>query len=151
MTDSHSFVTTVRSLGRDWYPREHSTSGEQKLLGVGKRGNSHLRKLYLQGARAVLKYQRRAVLRPEALAGRAVIAQPLQHRRCRRWPKKLARIGVGHPRQEMPIGLLSRLLMSRPADRGCLTTALEIALRFPHPQTSDDYGTQNTARSAGEP
>ena len=38
-------------------PREHSTGGKQKLLGIGKRGNSYLRKLFVQGARAVLKYR----------------------------------------------------------------------------------------------
>jgi transposase len=36
-------------------PREHSTGGKQKLLGISKRGNSYLRKLFVQGARAVLQ------------------------------------------------------------------------------------------------
>jgi transposase len=36
-------------------PREHSTGGQQKLLGISKRGNSYLRKLFIQGARAVLQ------------------------------------------------------------------------------------------------
>jgi transposase len=34
-------------------PREHSAGGQQKLLGIGKRGNAYLRKLFIQGARAV--------------------------------------------------------------------------------------------------
>ncbi len=38
-------------------PREHSTGGKQKLLGISKRGNSYLRKLFVQGARAVLRYR----------------------------------------------------------------------------------------------
>jgi transposase len=38
-------------------PREHSTGGKRKLLGISKRGNSYLRKLFVQGARAVLKYR----------------------------------------------------------------------------------------------
>jgi len=38
-------------------PREHSTGGKQKLLGISKRGNCYLRKLFVQGARAVLKYR----------------------------------------------------------------------------------------------
>jgi transposase len=38
-------------------PREHSTGGKQKLLGISKRGNGYLRKLFVQGARAVLKYR----------------------------------------------------------------------------------------------
>lgn len=36
-------------------PREHSTGGKQKLLGISKRGNRYLRKLFVQCARAVLQ------------------------------------------------------------------------------------------------
>ena len=36
-------------------PREHSTGGQQKLIGISKRGNSYLRRLFVQGARAVLQ------------------------------------------------------------------------------------------------
>jgi transposase len=35
-------------------PGEYTTGGKQKLLGISKRGNSSLRKLFVQGARAVL-------------------------------------------------------------------------------------------------
>jgi transposase len=38
-------------------PRQHSTGGKQTLLGISKRGNCYLRKLFVQGARAVLKYR----------------------------------------------------------------------------------------------
>lgn len=40
-------------------PREHSTGGKQKLLGISKRGNSYLRRLFVQGARAVLRQRTR--------------------------------------------------------------------------------------------
>lgn len=36
-------------------PREHSSGGKQLLLGISKRGNSYVRKLLVNGARAVLK------------------------------------------------------------------------------------------------
>ena len=36
-------------------PREHSTGGKQNLLGISKRGNRYLRKLFVQCARAVLQ------------------------------------------------------------------------------------------------
>jgi len=36
-------------------PREHSTGGQQKLLGISKRGNCYLRRLFVQGARAVMQ------------------------------------------------------------------------------------------------
>ncbi len=35
-------------------PKEHSTGGKQRLLGISKRGNSYLRRLFAQGARAVM-------------------------------------------------------------------------------------------------
>ncbi len=35
-------------------PREDSTGGKQKLLGISKRGNAYLRRLFVQGARAVM-------------------------------------------------------------------------------------------------
>jgi transposase len=36
-------------------PGEYTTGGKQKLLGISKRGNSYLRRLFVQGARAVLQ------------------------------------------------------------------------------------------------
>ena len=38
-------------------PREHFTGGKQKLLGISKNGNCYLRKLFVQGARAVLQFR----------------------------------------------------------------------------------------------
>lgn len=35
-------------------PREASTGGKQKLLGISKRGNAYLRRLFVQGARSVM-------------------------------------------------------------------------------------------------
>jgi transposase len=36
-------------------PREHTTGGKQKLLGISKRGNLYLRTLFIHGARALLQ------------------------------------------------------------------------------------------------
>jgi transposase len=36
-------------------PGEHSSGGQQKLLGISKRGNKYLRSLFVQGARSVLQ------------------------------------------------------------------------------------------------
>jgi len=36
--------------------REYSTGGKQKLLGISKRGNGYLRRLFVQGARVVMQY-----------------------------------------------------------------------------------------------
>ena len=42
-------------------PKEHSSGGKQKLLGISKRGNGYIRRLLIQGARIVTRY---ALLRP---------------------------------------------------------------------------------------
>jgi transposase len=50
------------SKGRDFAaslgltPRQHSTGGKDRLLGISKRGNSYLRKLLVHGARAVMRH-----------------------------------------------------------------------------------------------
>jgi transposase len=36
-------------------PGEYSTGGRQKLLGISKRGKKYLRRLFVQGARSVLR------------------------------------------------------------------------------------------------
>jgi len=38
-------------------PRQHPTGGKQKLLGISKRGNCYLRRLFVQGAHAVLQFR----------------------------------------------------------------------------------------------
>jgi transposase len=38
-------------------PRECSTGGKQKLLGISKRGNAYLRRLFVQAARVVMQYR----------------------------------------------------------------------------------------------
>lgn len=42
-------------------PRECSTGGKQKLLGISKRGNKYLRRLFVQGARSVLRQRHKQV------------------------------------------------------------------------------------------
>ena len=38
-------------------PREHSTGGKQRLLGISKQGNSYLRRLFVQCARSILRFR----------------------------------------------------------------------------------------------
>ena len=40
-------------------PRQHSTGGKERLLGISKRGNPYLRKLLVHGARAVIQHAKR--------------------------------------------------------------------------------------------
>jgi transposase len=42
-------------------PGEYSTGGKQKLLGISKRGNKYLRRLFVQGARSVLQQRHKQV------------------------------------------------------------------------------------------
>ncbi|MGK0170565.1 MAG: transposase, partial [Gammaproteobacteria bacterium] len=37
-------------------PKQHSTGGRERLLGISKRGDPYLRKLLVHGARAVLRH-----------------------------------------------------------------------------------------------
>jgi transposase len=37
-------------------PRQHSTGGKERLLGISKRGDSYLRKLLVHGARSCLRW-----------------------------------------------------------------------------------------------
>lgn len=39
-------------------PRQHSTGGQQKLVGISKRGNCYLRRLLIHGARSVLQLRK---------------------------------------------------------------------------------------------
>ena len=48
-------LSGLRVEGRFFIPGEYTTGGKQKLLGISKRGNSYLRRLFVQGARAVLQ------------------------------------------------------------------------------------------------
>ena len=40
-------------------PKQHSTGGKPKLLGIGKRGNSYVRRLLIHGARSLVKHLHR--------------------------------------------------------------------------------------------
>ena len=46
--------TRSRRLARPRAPRQHTTGGKPKLLGITKRGNQYLRMLFMHGARAAL-------------------------------------------------------------------------------------------------
>ena len=40
-------------------PRQHSTGGKAKLMGISKRGNEYLRRLFIHGARSVMMHANR--------------------------------------------------------------------------------------------
>ena len=73
-------------------PRQHSTGGKPKLLGISKRGNKELRTLLVQGAKAVL---RRAKGKPDPLCQWAlkVSARHGPNKAAVALANKLARIG----------------------------------------------------------
>lgn len=63
-------------------PREHSTGGKQKLLGISKRGNSYLRRLFVQGARCDAVPDK-TVSRLECMAGATFLPHSPQYRHRR--------------------------------------------------------------------
>ena len=63
-------------------PREHSTGGKQKLLGISKRGNSYLRRLFVQGARSDAVPDK-TVFRFECMAGATFLPHSPQYRHRR--------------------------------------------------------------------
>jgi transposase len=72
-------------------PREHSTGGKPRLLGISKRGDLYLRKLLVHGARATLRW---VALKhdPRSQWVRALIARRGKHRAAVALANKNARI-----------------------------------------------------------
>jgi transposase len=72
-------------------PREHSTGGKPRLLGISKRGDRYLRKLLVHGARATLRW---VVLKndPRSQWVRALIARRGKNRAAVALANKNARI-----------------------------------------------------------
>jgi transposase len=44
----------ISAPGSGWSPKQHTTGGKPKLLGISKRGNKYLRMLFIHGARAAM-------------------------------------------------------------------------------------------------
>ena len=58
--DAHSF-RNAREVAA-WLglvPRQYSTGGRARLLGISKRGDTHLRTVLIHGARAIIRFARR--------------------------------------------------------------------------------------------
>jgi len=71
-------------------PRQHSTGGKPKLLGISKRGDTYLRKLLIHGARAALRFadrkqdrRSRWVVELEVRRGRNIAAVALANKTVR--------------------------------------------------------------------
>lgn len=56
-------------------PREHSTGGKRKLLGISKWGKRYLRKLFVQGARAVVQMRQKQTPGLSLLAGAILLTK----------------------------------------------------------------------------
>jgi transposase len=88
-----------------WVPREHSTGGKPRLLGISKRGDVYLRPLLVHGARATLRW---IETKPDDRSRwvRALIARRGKNRAAVALAKKNARIVwalLGH-HQEYRVG-----------------------------------------------
>jgi transposase len=120
-------------------PREHSTGGKQKLLGISKRGSSYLRRLFVQGGRAVLQFREKqspglsAWLAQLTARTHYNVAGVALANKLATWP------GPCSPRAKF-IGLRcwpTVLLPGWSANEAWLKPGLEIAYAIPHPQPSD--------------
>ena len=58
-------------------PKQHSSGGKDKLLGISKRGDSYVRGLLIHGARAVMRHIQRRIKIGQA-SGNAWVEQCLQ-------------------------------------------------------------------------
>ena len=101
-------------------PREHSSGGKQRLLGISKRGDTYLRTLLIHGARTVLRHAKhktdrlsRWALALEARRGKNVAAVALAN--------KLARIAWAVLARERTIGPIG-WACHRPIHRLILST-----------------------------
>jgi len=81
-------------------PKEHSSGGKQKLLGITKRGNNYIRRLLIQGARVALRY---GLLRPEEGSPRSQWMQAL----CSRRGKHVAAVALANKMARIIWALLS--------------------------------------------
>jgi len=90
-------------------PREHSSGGKQKLLGITKRGNSHIRQLLIQGARIVTHYCLRKL--PEQAEQRVRWVQDLVERRG----KHIAAVALANKTARIIWAVLARGEEYRPA------------------------------------
>jgi len=127
-------------------PSERSTGGKQKLLGVSKRGHSYLRRLLRARGPCRSAAEREIIFRSAGVAGSPHFAHPSQpcgsgfsqsvglHNLGGAWPNSK---DIGHP--PWPV----RPIANWPAADAWRTPGLEIASRFPHLQTSGDYGLNN--------
>ena len=72
-------------------PKQHSTGGKNVLLGISKRGNSYLRCLLIQGAKAVVS---RAKGKTDALSQwiNRLVATRGHNKACVAYANKMARI-----------------------------------------------------------
>lgn len=54
MADSFN-VGGTRGRGRGWDPRQHTSGGKQRMLGISKRGDSYLRWLFIHVGLSMLR------------------------------------------------------------------------------------------------
>lgn len=89
-------------------PKEHSSGGKQKLLGISKRGHGYIRRLLVQGARVVTRYE---LLRPEEQSSGPSWLQKLSGRRG----KHIAAVALANKMARMIWVVLARGEEYRPS------------------------------------
>ena len=85
-------------------PRQHSTGGKTKLLGISKRGNKYLRMLFIHGARAALPHLAKTDT-PVGVWLRGLLAREHRNVAVVALANKLARIAGAVLRGDRPFNL----------------------------------------------
>ena len=84
-------------------PRQHSSGGKERLLGISKRGDGYLRRQLMHGARALVAVSQGPRGRALGLGQRAAGAAAVQRRRGGgREQAGARRLGIAQPRGGLP-------------------------------------------------
>jgi transposase len=96
-----SIVLATLAHGWELVPRQFTTGGKSRLLGITKRGNVHLRTLLVHGARAAMQ----SLSQSDTLIGRwlrALLSRSVHRNRDCALANKLARTAWAILRTEQP-------------------------------------------------
>ena len=123
-------------------PGEHSTGGKQKLTGTSRRGNKYLRKLFVQGAHAVLLQKTKQSTGLSTWLAQSHITQAHSSGNSRSGQQDGAH-GLGGFVQRRSLSPATsttncRSLIGLHMTPGTKRQAWKSLTRFPHLQTNDD-------------
>jgi transposase len=94
-------------------PRQHSSGGKERLLGISKRGDGYLRRLLIHGARTVWRFHRKAPDFEQTWLGRL----------AKRRPTNVALVALANKRARTIWAMLYHGRIYDPGFKPCLASA----------------------------